>query len=513
MNRLPLSRRAFIGSTAAALALPRMAWAEDDGATIVFANDYILKASPAPGSYDIQIEPLYGNAEFLMRPTWEGPKPWLAESVTEIEPTRWRIALKPGITFQNGKKFDGKALKACLDYYMTSPENQGDPGATLLGSPKSIELSGDLSVDLILPAPHPRMPYGTAHYAYIMFDAETVAGANKDFASLVDKGIYTGPYKWSSIAPGKITYVANETYWGGKPKLKGIELRQVPDEQAGLQAVAAGEVDVFAYPALALAVAAKGLPNVNYMVTDGVGFVGLLPQPTIAPFNDQKVRKALSLAIDNDALAQGVGMGIGTAMKGWFPSSHPLAYDYLKHDPAAAEALLDEAGWAKGADGKRMKDGKPLEARFYCYTAIGEGISTASADMASKVGFTATVRRFEHYSEIPAVHNTDGGVYTVYTESLGLNADPLGTLYLVFGGTYAGQTFEDIRKVLDGVMSSSNQADIDAAMKEALKINAEQYYWLPTIDDKSRFILSDRVKHLPLNPFYLLVDAETAPKA
>ena len=133
--------------------------------------------------------------------------------------------------------------------------------------------------------------------------------------------------------------------------------------------------------------------------------------------------------------------------------------------------------------------------------------------MASKVGFTATVRRFEHYSEIPAVHNKDGGVYTVYTESVGLNADPLGTLYSVFGGSYAGQTFEDIRKVLDGVMSSSNQADIEAAMKAALKINAEQYYWLPTIDDKSRFILSDRLKYLPLNPFYLLVDSETAPKA
>ena len=508
-----LTRRAFVGAAASALALPKMAWAEDGGATIVFASDYILKASPAPGSYDIQIEPLYGNGEFLMRPTWDGPKPWLAESVTEVEPTRWRITLKPGITFQNGKKLDAKALKACLEYYMNSPENQGDPGCKLLGSPKSVEVSGDLTVDLVIPAPHPRMPYGAAHYSFIIFDAETVAAVNKDFASLVDKGIYTGPYKWSSIAPGKITYVANETYWGGKPKLKGIEIRQVPDEQAGLQAVAAGEVDVVAYPALTLAVAAKGLSNVNYMVTDGVGFVGLLPQPTIAPFNDQKVRKALSLAIDNDALATGVGMGIGTAMKGWFPSSHPLAHDYLKYDTAAAEALLDEAGWAKDADGKRSKDGKPLEARFYCYTAIGEGISTASADMASKVGFTATVRRFEHYSEIPAVHNKDGGVYTVYTESVGLNADPLGTLYSVFGGSYAGQTFEDIRKVLDGVMSSSNQADIEAAMKAALKINAEQYYWLPTIDDKSRFILSDRLKYLPLNPFYLLVDAETAPKA
>ncbi|MEZ5796781.1 MAG: ABC transporter substrate-binding protein [Paracoccaceae bacterium] len=490
--------------------LPRMAIAHEGHGTIVFVSDYLLKAAPPPGSYDIQIEPLYGNAEFLLRPTWEGPQPWLAEKVEEIEPTRWRITLKPGVTFQNGNPLNAEALKACLEYYRSSPENQGDAGAVLLGSPKALEVVDDLSLDVVLDKPYPMLPFGCAHYAYLIFDAATVAAANGDFASLVDKGIFTGPFMWSSIEAGKITYAANEAYWGGKPKLAGVEIRQVPDEQSGLQAISAGEADVLAYPSLALALAANGMPNVHYQVTDGVGFIGLLPNNAKAPFDDVRVRKAVSLTIDNDALAAGVGMGIGTAMKGWFPSTHELALDYITHDVAQAESLLDEAGWAKGEDGMRSKAGVPLEARFYCYTTVGEGVATASADMLKQVGFTASVRKFEHYSEIPPVHEADGGLYTVYTESLGLNANPLGTMYQVFGSSYGGRNYDDIKAVLEPVQSSSDPAAIKAAMLQALKLNAENYYWLPTIDDKSRFVLSDRFKDMALNPFYILVDATTS---
>lgn len=510
---LSLSRRSFLGAAALAALAPRLAFASNGGNSIVFVADYLLKAAPAPGSYDIQIENLYGNSEFLLRPTWDGPKPWLAESVTEVEPTRWRIALKPCIKFQNGNALDATALKACLEYYKSDKANQANPGATLLGAPVSIEVSGDLSVDLVLAKPYPMLPFGCAHYAFPIFDAATVAAVNGDYAALVDKGIFTGPFKWQSIEAGKITYIRNELYWGGMPKLESVEIRQVPDEQAGLQAIAAGEADVLAYPALSLVLAAKALPNVHYQVTEGVGFIGLLPNNDIAPFDDVRVRKAVSLAVDNDALAAGVGMNIGTAMKGWFPSDHPLALDFIKHDVTEAEKLLDEAGWVKGSDGLRSKDGKPLEARFYCYTAIGEGISTASADMLSKIGFTATVRRFESYTEIPAVHSVDGGLYTVYTESVGLNANPLGTLYSVFASTdYAGRAFADIKDALDPVMNISDEGQIKTAMLKALQINAEQYYWLPTIDDKSRFILSDRFKDVELTPFYLLVNEKTAPK-
>lgn len=513
MNALPLSRRLFLAGTALGLALPRQVLAAPAGDTIVFVNDYALKAAPAPGSYDIQIEPLYGNAEFLMRPTWEGPQPWLAEKIEAVEPTRWRITVKPGITFQNGNKLDAAALKGCLDYYRTSKDNQGDPGAALMGNPTSFEISGDLSVDVILPKPNPRLPYAAAHYAYLIFDPAPVAAVNGDWSKLVDKGIFTGPFTWESIEAGKITYKRYDNHWAGKPALSRVEIRQVPDEQAGLQAISAGEADVLPYPALALAVPAKGLPNVNFEVVDGVGFVGLYPEPNIAPFNDVKVRKALSLSIDNAAIAIGVGQGIGTAMKGWFPSNSPLAVDWVMHDPAQAEKLLDEAGWAKGGDGLRSKDGKPLEARFYCYTAIGEGVATAAAEMAKQVGFAATVRRFETYSDIPPVQNVDGGIYTMYTESIGLNGDPLGTMYSVLGGGYGVKAFPEIKAVLDEVMSSEDQEKIAAAMKKVQQIVGEQAYWLPVIDDKARFLLSDRFKEVSLNPFYIMVDAKTAPKA
>ena len=127
-----VSRRAFVAATAASALLPRFASGQESDPVLTLVSNSVLEASPPPGSFDIQMESLYGNSEFLMRPTAEGPEPWLAEKVEQIEPTRWRIALRPNVTFQNGKPLDAEALITCLEYY-ASPENLGDPEMLLLG--------------------------------------------------------------------------------------------------------------------------------------------------------------------------------------------------------------------------------------------------------------------------------------------------------------------------------------------------------------------------------------------
>ena len=206
---------------------------------------------------------------------------------------------------------------------------------------------------------------------------------NEDWAQLVSKGIFTGPYQWSKIEPGVVTYTAYEGHWAGKPALSGVVVKAVPDQQAGVQAISLGEADAMPYASLSSAVIAKGLPNVNFVVGQGVGFIGLAIEPRIAPFDDASVRKALSLAIDNEAIAASIGQGVAIPMKGWFPSSDPRAVDWLVYDPAAAETTLESAGWLRDGDGPRQKDGVELNAIFYCYSDMGEGVATAAVDMAT----------------------------------------------------------------------------------------------------------------------------------
>lgn len=508
-----LNRRHLFGM-AGALALttvvPRGGLAKQGSLTA--GSTFFYDVPPVPGSYDIQGEPLYGNSEFLMRPTMTGPKPWLAESVEQVESTRWRITLRPQITFQNGGPLDANALLANFVFYQ-SEANLGDPGLDLLGKPVSVEVSGDLSVDLVTAEPFPRLREGLAHYAYPIFDTVAASAAGDDPSALLTAGIFTGPFAWASLDPGTLTYRRYDGYWGGKPILESVIVNRVPDEQAGVQAISTGELDVLPYISSSVVPVAMGLPNVNIVVGPAVTFVGMAIQPRIAPFDDVAVRRALSLAVDNEAIAAALGNGISKPMKGWFPSDHPLALDWVVYDPAQAEAALEGAGWLRTGDGPRQKGGTELEARFYCYTDSGEAISTAVAEMANAVGFRASIVRFESYSEIQPVQNVDGGVYTVGTENIGLNGDPFGTMRQVVDVDYSTPGYPDWIEILDAVKSSSDPAVINGAIIAGQQLNADQVYWLPVLETGTPFAVSDAYKALEPNPFFFFVDASTAPSA
>lgn len=489
----------------------------DEGAmsdtVLRLVSTYGIEAVPDVLSYDIQMEPAHGNAEFLMRPTLTGPEPWLAESVEQLDDTTWRVTLHDGITFQNGNPLDAEALKAWFEYY-DAVEGQAENPA-LIGSPSGYEVSGPLSVDITTPEPFPNMAYGLAHYVYPVFDAATVLAADGDFASLVDKGIYTGPYMWESIEPGKITYTANMNYWQGMPALAGVEISVVADEQAALQAIAAGEADMFGYPSLATASATEGMDGVNF-VTSGydVSFVGLAIEPKIAPFDDVRVRQAAAMAIDTDAITEGVGFGLAVPMHGWFDDTDPRNVAWMEDpDVAGAEALLDEAGWVKGDDGIRSKDGTTLDAKFYAYSDTIEALATAAAEMLRDVGFNATVQRFESYADIQPVQSVEGGIYTVNTENYGLNGDPLGSFNLAMSPDYSTPGYPDVKEILAPALSSSDPAVVDQALVDAQQLVADQAYWIPVMAPGGRFIVSDAYSSYEPSPFYLWIDWKLAPSA
>ncbi|MGH7264658.1 MAG: ABC transporter substrate-binding protein, partial [Candidatus Rokuibacteriota bacterium] len=97
-------------------------------------------------------------------------------------------------------------------------------------------------------------------------------------------------------------------------------------------------------------------PQVNYT------FIGL--NHTMEPFGDRRVRQALSYAVDKKAILEKIYVGKGRLATGPINPLVAWAYtdavDPYAYDPARAQRLLDEAGWAKGPDGVRRKGGQPL---------------------------------------------------------------------------------------------------------------------------------------------------------
>lgn len=182
---------------------------------------------------------------------------------------------------------------------------------------------------------------------------------------------------------------ANKDFWRGAPKFDELVFRYYKDQDAAVAALRKGEVSFVAgSPSLTPAQAASLKSAENIKVNDAPGrrFYALATNPGArtkdgqkfgdghAALLDQKVRQALFMAVDRTTIIDKVFQGYAIEGEGYIPPRYgsyfwkPSAEQKLAYDPAAAGALLDEAGYKKNSDGKRAgKDGKPLDFRILCH--------------------------------------------------------------------------------------------------------------------------------------------------
>jgi peptide/nickel transport system substrate-binding protein len=180
------------------------------------------------------------------------------------------------------------------------------------------------------------------------------------------KPVGTGPFRYVEWRRGdRVIMEPNPYYFRGLPKLKRIEYRIVPNRDTLLTQLQTGEVDLW--------------PNAARAYYDAHGFLGLkgftiLRQASFGyghlDFNvdrpmlkDPRVRRALALAIDRQTLKDKVGRHLGIIQDGVESPASPYFDKAIRtspFDPKKANKLLDLAGWIRGTDGIRAKDGKRL---------------------------------------------------------------------------------------------------------------------------------------------------------
>jgi len=188
-----------------------------------------------------------------------------------------------------------------------------------------------------------------------------------------------------------------------------VTLRRISDGQSMALAFASGELD------MAFNLPVESLPMLEAAEGDTVSFPVayqyMMWMNTTSPaLSDPRVRKAIDMAINRADLVTAAQAGIPAT--GAFAPSFPFAAkDALPYDPAAAAALLDEAGWTAGWDGMRSKDGTALELVLYAYpqrpdlvtfqpvvraalAEIGIAVSTQVTDTASEVAASGAFDMF-----------------------------------------------------------------------------------------------------------------------
>ncbi|MET8864864.1 ABC transporter substrate-binding protein [Nonomuraea sp. NPDC004580] len=322
----------------------------------------------------------FGYVELLMRASANGvPTPWVLSELAAVDDRTWRLKLNDGVTFVNGKPFDAKALAATLAW---SAENQ--PSFSRSANFASAKVTGPLEVTMKTTAPTPTMPNLLADESNVLVmdvDAykEHVA-AKKGAEALLSAGLYTGPYKVTSLDVQGAELAPVEKYWQGRPALDGVSVRFVAEATSRVQAVQAGEVDLALYMPVSAARTLRGRSDAYFLKGEPTGLVfGLISRVASPLMRDEAVRRAIYLATDYRAIADEVLLGHAGHAKAVFPPGYPYTIETQTTDLNRAASELDAAGWAVGEDGIREKDGRRLVIRIICTPSMPDGVTIATA--------------------------------------------------------------------------------------------------------------------------------------
>ncbi len=197
-------------------------------------------------------------------------------------------------------------------------------------------------------------------------EAPFIANMAMDFASIVSKEyadammdagtpemvnqapIGTGPFVFQAYQKDAvIRYLRNDDYWGDPARVESLIFAITPDASVRYQKVQAGECHVTAYPNPADIQAMKDDPEIVVMEQEGLNVGYLAYNTLVAPYDNPKVRKALNMAIDKQAIIDVVFQGSGQIAKNPIP---PTMWSYNDaivddpYDPEAAKAMLAEEG-------------------------------------------------------------------------------------------------------------------------------------------------------------------------
>ncbi len=412
----------------------------------------------------------------------EDPEPWLAEEAEPNEDfTQWTVRLRDGVTWHDGKPFTAEDVKFTFDYYASQVGAAGRWGHHVYDVPKykESEVVDDRTVRISyeVPAPAFKIMPGADLPILPKHVWDGIADPKTQISGLP---IGTGPFKLVEIVPDQLyRFEANAGYFKGSPTVNKLELPIVKDPSAAFAALRTGEVASVATavpPQLLdqfsgsdeLAVA----KSTKYESTQ-IFFNALKP-----PLHDPKLRKAIAMGVDRAALAETVLLGRARPGRPTFlhpdsPFAVPASDPRAKPDfnPAAAEELLDEAGYQRRPGATRVSpDGDPLRFSLLVSSFAPEDIRAAQliAQQLAPLGVTLRVEALDP-ATLRQRRQTDPGKtpgYDAYISSLEAHThvDPDGLYYFFhspgkkgFGAGISGYT----NREFDQLVEQATTADLD----------------------------------------------------
>jgi peptide/nickel transport system substrate-binding protein len=337
--------KSFLAASALTLALGTAAFAARTDLVIGIPLEP-PHLDPTAGAAAAIDEVLYANVfEGLTRIGPNGEVlPDLAESWTISDDGKvYTFKLHTGVKFHDGSDFNADDVKFSLDRARADDSVNAQKG--LFAAIDTVEAVDPATVKVTL-----KNPQGS--FLYNMGWGDAVIVAPESAETNKEKPIGTGPFKFDSWAKGSsIKLVKADGYWGDPISLDKAEFRIVPDAAAAVPALLSGDVQAFPFFQPDGVSQIEGDPRFKVVVGSTEGETLLSINNKKPPFDQLKVRQAISYALDRKAIIDGASAGLGTPI-GSHQSPASKAYIDLTgvypHDVAKAKELLKEAGLENG---------------------------------------------------------------------------------------------------------------------------------------------------------------------
>jgi peptide/nickel transport system substrate-binding protein len=244
-----------------------------------------------------------------------------------------------------------------------------------------------------------------------------------------------GPFKYVSWKRAdSVELVPNPLYFRGQPKLQRIVFKIVPDRNTVMTQLQTHEIDLWAGVSASFYPRTKTIPGITVDRVPSYYFDHVDFQNAHPIFSDQRVRRALRLAIDRNEIKEKIHHGIGVVQDNPISPKHPVFDRSVPTDPfdlALAAKLLDQAGWKPGPDGIRVKNGQTLTLEWATSSGTPDTDSMIELVRANwqKIGVAITVRHYPSPLMFAPFANGGivyGGKWDLITFSWG--GDPIGDI-------------------------------------------------------------------------------------
>jgi peptide/nickel transport system substrate-binding protein len=435
------------------------------------------------------------------------PVPGLALSWAPIDETTWEFKLREGVTWHDGEAFNADDVIYSFDRLRAGIEGApASPAFQLAKGGKNWTKVDDYTVHITTEGPYPTMAEDLAMLPIVAEHASRDKVASVDFNSGA-AAIGTGPFMFEEFSPGnRITVKKNPNWWGGDPGWDQVIFRPVGEESARLAALLNGDVDIIDYPPTVDLPMLESNPEFRVSTISSDRLIYMMPayrhmepyvtandgSPMMNPLRDWRVRKALSLAINREAIRDRIMGGASLPTRNIVP---PGFFGYVEElqpdpfDPEAAKALLAEAGYGDGfrmtimgPNDRYINDARIIEAVAQFWTQIG--ITTEVETMPRNIFFSDLIR---------------GGA-----DSFPGFDSPKFSMSMTGWGTVAGEATYTVSGILETYNAATGGGNGNFGRYSNPSIDAKSVLAKQTIDREARLALLQDATRMAMEDYALI---------